>query len=70
MGEKAFFGQLFILRTLTAMVGVRVDADAATGGEDACHLDVPGIHQLNQIFHDDVHAVLMKGPMVAEAEEV
>ena len=70
MCEETLFGQLFILGTHATIVGVGIDADAATGGEDPSHLDVPGIHQLDQIFHDDVHAVFMKSPMVAEAEEV
>ena len=33
-------------------------------------LDVSWIHKLDEVLHDDVHAVLMEGPMIAEAEEV
>ena len=29
-----------------------------------------GIHQLDQVLHDDVHAILVEVAMVAEAEEV
>lgn len=70
MGEEPLLGQLFILRAGTTMVGIWVDADAATGCEDTGYLDVSGVHQLYQIFHDDVHTILMKGTVVAEAEEV
>ena len=34
----------------------------------APHLDIFRIHQLHEIFHDDVDAVLVKVPVIAETK--
>ena len=52
------------------VVGKGLDGDAASGVEQADDLQVLGIHQLDQVLHDDVHAVLVEIAMVAEAEEI
>ena len=52
------------------MVGKRMDGNAAARRELAKDLDVLGLHQLDQVLHDDVHAVLMEVAMVAEAEQI
>ena len=39
-------------------------------GKDTCYLDILWIHQLDEVLHDDVHAVLVKITMVAETEEI
>ena len=54
----------------TAIVGVGVDADASAWGEDAGDLDVLGVHQADEVLHDDVDAVLVEVAMIAEGEEV
>lgn len=66
----AMLGERLIFGARTAVVGVGPDADAATRGEDACHLDVFGIHQTDEVLHDDVDAILMEVAMVAEGEEI
>ena len=53
-----------------AIVGKRHYRYATAGVENTCHLKIPGIHELDQVFHDDVHAVLMEVALVAEAEEI
>ena len=53
-----------------AVIAVGVDRDAAARGELAPDLDVLGIHQADQILHDDVDAVLMEVAVVAEAEQI
>ena len=53
-----------------AVVGKGVDGDAATGGEDAAHLDIAGIHQSHQVLEDDVDAILVEVTVVAETEEI
>ena len=68
--QKPFFSKLFPFGARSAIVGIGVDADAATGHEEARHLNVLGIHQANQVFHDNVDTVLMKVAMVAEREEI
>ena len=52
------------------IVGKGIDADAAAGHEPACHLYVLRIHQLYEVLHDNIHAVLVEITVVAEGEEV
>ena len=52
------------------VVGEGVDADAASGGEDTRYLEVFGVHQFDQVFHDDVDAVFVEVAVVAEREKV
>ena len=61
---------LFVLGARTAVVGVGVDGDAATWGEEAGDLDVFGIHQFDEVLHDDVDTILMEIAVVAEAKQV
>ena len=70
MIHQAIAGHLLILRSRPAVVAVRVDRDAAARSEFAPHLDVFRVHQLDQIVHDHVHAILVKIAVVAEAEQV
>ena len=53
-----------------AIIGKRLDADAATRVKQADNLEIFGIHQFHQVFHDDVDAILMEVAVVAEAEEI
>ena len=53
-----------------AVVAVGVDGNAAPRGEFAPNLDVFGVHEADEILHDDVHAVLVEIPVVAKAEQV
>ena len=41
-----------------------------TRGEDAANLQISWIHQLNKVFHNDIHAILMKIAMVTETEKI
>lgn len=70
MIHQAVFGHLFILRAGPAPVAIRINGDAAARSKLAPHFDVPWIHHMNQIVHDDVHTVLMKITVIAEAEQV
>ena len=63
-------GKLLIFCALAAIVGKGVDADAATRGEDARHLDIFGVHEADEVLHDDVDAVFVEIAMIAEAEEI
>ncbi len=63
-------GHLLIPRARTAVVGKGIDADAATGSEQACHLDIFRIHKGDEVFHDLVHAVFVEVTVVAEGEEI
>lgn len=70
MVHQAIAGHLFVLCSRLAVVAVRVDRDAAARSEFAPHLDVFRVHQLDQVVHDHVHAILVKIAVVAEAEQV
>ena len=70
MRSKTLLGQFLVLGAGLAIVGIRPDADAATGCKDACHLDVLRIHQGDKVFHDYVDTVLMKVAVVEETEEI
>ena len=70
MGSKALLSQLFIFGSRLAVVGVWPDADAAAWGKDTGYFDILRIHQLNEVLHDDVHAVFVEIAMIAEAEEI
>jgi hypothetical protein len=70
MAEQPLLGQLLVFGAGATVVGVWIDADAATGREEADDLDVLGIHESDEILHDDVHAVFMKITMVTERKEV
>jgi len=68
--HQAVVGEFFVLGAWAAIVGVGIDADAAAWGEDACHLDVFGVHETDEVFHDDVDTVFVEVAVIAEGEEV
>ena len=70
MHEEAFFSHRFPFSTGLAVVGVRVDGKASSRQEFAPNLDVLGVQQLNQILHNDVHAILVKIAVITEAKEI
>ena len=70
MIHQALLSQLLILGTWAAVVGIRIDADATTRGEEPDDLYILGIHQTNEILHDDIDAVLMEITMIAETEKI
>ena len=67
-GQEALLHHFLVI--LVAVVGERLDGDAATGIEQADDFQILGIHQLDQVLHDDVHAVLVEVAVVTEAEEI
>ena len=65
---KAFFCRFFPLCTRLAIVCVRIDGQTTAWRKLAPYLDVLRIHQLDEVFHDDVDTVLVKVPMVTETK--
>ena len=59
-----------MLMLSVAIVGKRLDRDAATGIKQPNDLQILGIHQPHQVLHDDVDAVLVEVTVIAEAEEI
>ena len=68
IGQKALFHHVLMFGV--AIVGEGFDGDTATRIEKADDLQIFGVHQFDQIFHDDVDAVLMEVTVVAETEEI
>ena len=68
MEMKALFCRLFPLCTRLTVVCVRIDGQTTARRKLAPYLDVLRIHQLDEVFHDDVDAVLVKVPMIAETK--
>ena len=67
---EALLGEGLVLGAGTAVVGVRVDGDAAARSEEAGDLYVLGVHQLDEILHDLVDAVLVEIPMIPKTEQI
>ena len=65
---KALFGSLFPLCTRFTVVCIWIDGQSTTRRELAPYLDVLRIHQLHKVFHNDVNAVLVKVPVIAETK--
>ena len=65
---KALFCRLFPLCTRLAIVCVWIDGQTTARRKLTPYLDVFRIHQLDEVFHDDIDAILVKVPMVAEAK--
>ena len=59
VGGQPLLGQLLVLRPRHAVIDVGIDADAASGSKDACHLDIAGVHQVDKVVQHDIHAVLV-----------
>ena len=70
MRGEALLRQLLVFRAGTAVIGVRIDGYPPSRDEKPCHFDVFRIHQLDEVLHDHVDAVLVETSVVAEAEEI
>ena len=63
-------GHLFILCAGSSVVAVGVNGNAAPGQEFSPDFNVSGIHQSNQIFHNNIHTILMEIAVIAEREKI
>ena len=68
--HQTMLRHLLELRAGTSVIGIRVDRDAATRGKDTRHLDILRIHQMNEVFHYDVHAIFVESSVIAETEQI
>ena len=59
-----------VLMFSIAIIGKGFDRNASTRVEQSDDLQIFGIHQFDQILHDDVDAVFVEIAVVAETEEV
>ena len=65
---KALFRSLLPLCTRLAVICVWIDRQTTARCKLAPYLDVLRIHQLDEIFHDDVNAIFMEITMVTETK--
>ena len=63
-------GNLLPLCSRSAVVAVWVNGDAAAWSEFAPYFDILWIHQLNQIFHNNIHAIFVEISMIPETKEI
>lgn len=68
--QKAELGHFFVFCSRSSVVGVGVDADAASRCEKSRHFDVFWVHQFDEVLHDDVDTVFVKVAVVSETEQV
>lgn len=69
-GNEGALLQSFPLCTRLAVVCVWIDGQTTARRKLAPHLDVLRIHQLHKVFHNDVDAVLVKVPVIAETKQI
>ena len=65
---KALFCRLFPLCTRLAVVCIWIDGQTTARRKLSPYLDVLRIHQLDEIFHDDVDTVLVKVPVITKTK--
>ena len=65
---KTLFCSLLPLCTRLAVVCVWIDGQTTARRELAPYLDVLRIHQLDEVFHDDIDAIFVEIPMVTETK--
>ena len=70
MMQETEAGEVFPLGIRCAVVAVRVDGEPAAGEKFAPYFDIAGMEKLDEITHDDIHAVLMEIAVIAEAEKI
>jgi len=68
MFEQSLFGNIKPFCPFFSIVTVGVNGYPTSRGKHSPDFFVLGIHQLNKIFHDDIHAVFMNIAMVSKAE--
>ena len=70
MVQETEAGKVFPFGIRCAVVAVRVDGEPAAGEKFAPYFDITGMEKLDEVTHDDIHAVLMEIAVIAEAEEI
>ena len=62
--------QFLVLGAWASIIGIRMNGYATARHKQSCHLDISGIHQTNQVLHDDIDTILMEIAMIAETEKI
>ena len=67
---QTFPGNLLPSGSGLSVIAVGINGNAASRSKFSPDLNVFRIHKTDQILHNDIHAILMKIPVIAEAEKV
>lgn len=70
MMQETEAGKVFPFGIRRAVVAVRVDGEPAAGEKFAPYFDIAGMEKLDEVTHDDIHAVLVEIAVIAEAEKI
>ena len=70
MMQETEAGKVFPFGIRCAVVAVRVDGEPAAGEKFAPYFDIAGMEKLDEVTHDDIHAVLVEIAVIAEAEKI
>ena len=70
MIHESLMCHLFVLRAWASVIGIRIDADAATWQEESDDLNILGIHQAHKVLHDNVYTIFVEVTMITEGEEI
>ena len=67
---KAIPRHLLPTRPGLAVIAIWIDRDPAPGKETPQYLDIFRIEQSDDVLHNDIHAVFVEIPMIAERKKV
>ena len=70
MMQETEAGKVLPFGIRCAVVAVRVDGEPAAGEKFAPYFDITGMEKLDEVTHDDIHAVLVEIAVIAEAEKI
>ena len=70
MVKQSFLSQSLISGTGTAVVDIRINADAAAGSKNSGNFNILRIHQPDEVFHNDVDTILVKSTVIAKTEQI
>ena len=68
LGTHAGFDEVLVFGV--AIIGKGVYTDSSSRGKNAGYFYILGIHQTDQVFHNDVHTVLVEIAVVAERKQI
>ena len=70
MMQETEAGKVFPFGIRCAVVAVRVDGEPAAGEKFAPYFDIAWMEKLDEVTHDDIHAVLVEIAVIAETEKI
>ena len=70
MAEQSLTSYSLILRPGASIVTEGHNTNPSTRAKVSGYLYVFGIHQLDEIIHDNIDTILVKVPMISEAEQI